>query len=91
VVALYLTGQPACVQACSTATKLPLLIWTSQLAWPSAGLVKLIALFVAWVVEPITVPVGVGGMVGCGVGVAVCVGCGVAVCVGDGEGRGVGD
>src|SRR5260370_17024226 len=30
--ALYLTGTPACVQACSTATKLPLLIWTSQLA-----------------------------------------------------------
>lgn len=32
VVGLYLTGTPACVHACSTATKVPLLICTSQLA-----------------------------------------------------------
>src|SRR5258708_20148548 len=82
--ALYLTATPAWVQACSTATKLPLLIWTSQLAWPSAGLVKLTALFVAWFVCPITVPVGVGVIVGDEVGD----GCGVFV--GEGEGRGVG-
>src|SRR5260370_30645235 len=37
--ALYLTATPACVQACSTATKVPLLIWTSQLACLSAGVV----------------------------------------------------
>src|SRR5229473_4535169 len=82
--ALYLTATPAWVQACSTATKLPLLMWTSQLAWPSAGLVKLIALFVAWLVCPITVPVGVGVIVGDEVGD----GCGVFV--GEGDGRGVG-
>src|SRR6266849_1152221 len=85
--ALYLTGTPACVQACSTATKLPLLIWTSQLAWPSAGLVKATAVLVAWVFDPITVPVGVGVMVG---GV-VAEGCGMGVFVGDGGCVAVGD
>jgi hypothetical protein len=88
--ALYLTATPACVQACSTATKLPLLIWTSQLACLSAGLMKLTALFVARLVEPITVPVGI-------VGVGVCVGddvgdgCGVCVCVGEAVGCAPGD
>ena len=46
---------------------------------------KLTALFVAWLVEPITFPAGVGVIVGCEVGE------GRGVCVGEGEGRGVGE
>ena len=86
--ALYLTGTPAWVQAWSTATKLPLLICTSQLAFPLAGLVKLAALLVGILVCPITVPVcgggvGVGGGGGCvGFGVGCCVGCDVGCEVG---------
>ena len=67
---------------------------------PSAGFVKFFALFVAWLVEPITVPVcpggvgvGAGGCVGWGVG--CCVGCevgdGCAAFVAEGEGCAVGD
>ena len=67
---------------------------------------KLIALFVAWFVCPITVPVCPGGVgVGAGgcVGVGCCVGCDVGCCVGcdvgdgcapfvaEGEGFAVGD
>ena len=69
---------------------------------PSAGFVKFTALFVAWLVEPITVPVCPGGVgVGAGgcVGVGCCVGCCVGCAVGDGcapfvaegEGCAVGD
>ena len=51
---------------------------------------KLTALFVAWLVEPITVPVGIGVGVGVGCWVGVGVGGGVAVGVGVGCWVGVG-
>src|SRR5260370_40766616 len=60
----------------------------SRLALPSAGLVKSFALFVAWLVEPITVPVCPGGV---GVGAGGCVGWGVGCCVGCCVGCAVGD
>src|SRR6266487_581292 len=58
----------------------------SRLPCPSVGLLKVVALLVAWLVWPITVPVwgdgvGVGLGVGCGVGVECAVGDGCVVCV----------
>ena len=66
----------------------------SRLPFPSAGLLKVIALLVAWLVWPITVPVwgggvGVGLGVGCGVGVECAVGDGCGVCVDEAPGVGV--